>query len=1154
MKKVLINVEDRELRVAILEDDQLTELYVESLDEKTILNNVYKGRIEGIIPGLKAAFVNVGLERNAFLHFEDVRTDLLLEKMGITPPPPVHVEDADDEETEQLPAPRVEPAPLAAVDVHDTHEDSEEDEEVEGAEEETESAPGDAAVAAAPGQQGQPYGDRPPGQFETEEERRRRRRGRRGGRRRRRDKFRDGEPGSFEPREGVYRDGPRIEGAPGNAPDEQGPREDAQEEQAPGNQVPRDRTPRDHGRREHGRRDHGPREHGSRDRFQRRDHGPRDNASPGNERPRSDRPRDDRQPFGPPQQPGMPPPYSPGARAAFGTRAAANPYDVYSPYAQPKGQGKGRRQRPLKKHLPWEAPLTANDVQHVEGESQEDFFPPPSSHERLTYDAQAPVAHEEHFDEDYEGPAPGNEKVPPAGQAHHRPGGGGPGRKGGGGGGRNRGKRRVMRRRGPSYYAARKKKDDAEQPNEQQKPKARARKADVEPAKEAAEKKPRGRKAAAETVAEAPAEKKAAAKSPRAKATKKAEAAEAPAQAPAPEEKPARKAAGRGRKAQHQPAAAAPDVPAAQAEEAPKRGRRRKADATPGAAPDTAPPAAPPPGPETAAPANAVVQTQDQQAPITPAGEVTDTDGSTQRPYREGRRGRGRGQRRWKDRQQGQQQGPAGEQSETQAQGDAHPVAPPDGEAAMPVSQSTAQEQAPPAERAPFERRPKHGDKRRDRDRGRRDDRAFVQRPRRPLVTEALKKGDEIMVQVIKEEIGLKGARISSYISLPGRYLVLLPYPNEEGGVSRKVENIQERKRLKQLLREISGDNMAFIIRTAGVDRSDDEIRTDVEFLTSEWRNVEERYKQVEAPALVYNDRDILYRLARDVFDESISEIHIDSHVEADKLKAILGKMIPDLVDRVHVYTDAENIFHRYEVEKQIQKAARRKVWLKSGGYLIIDEAEALTAIDVNTGKFIGKDDQEKMILKTNLEACKAIARELKLRDIGGLIVIDFIDMRDQRNRDQVLNEFKAHLRRDRSKTSVSNISEFGLVEMTRKRVRQSLRKTLFMDCPYCQGSGVILNERQIWMHIKHELVRVLDGAQPAPSLNIVMNPKIRTYIDQTHREALAKLEQKYSTDIRLSISDVFHVENYAIEKVSRSGERIPLPVGVEATMEEQLG
>lgn len=415
-------------------------------------------------------------------------------------------------------------------------------------------------------------------------------------------------------------------------------------------------------------------------------------------------------------------------------------------------------------------------------------------------------------------------------------------------------------------------------------------------------------------------------------------------------------------------------------------------------------------------------------------------------------------------------------------------------------------------------------------------------------MTSAMRKGDEIMVQVIKEEIGLKGARISSHISMPGRYLVFLPYSGDSsGGVSRKVEDIGERKRLKSILREIHGEmdteSAGFIVRTAGVDRSEEEIRSDVQFLTGEWKDVTQRNETAKAAECVYDDSNILKRLARDVFDDSISEIIIDSDVEAEKLRNVLSTLIPSLVDKVQVYKDSENIFSRYQVEKQIQKAARRKVWLKSGGYLIIDEAEALTAIDVNTGKFIGKDDQEKMILKTNMEAARAIARELRLRDIGGLIVVDFIDMRDYRNKEQLLNEFRSFLKKDRSKTSVSAISEFGLVEMTRKRVRRSLRKTIFMDCPYCQGSGAVLNEQQIWLHIKNDIVQIVEENSPAPSLNIICNPRIRAYLDQNCREDIEAFKKRHNIDIRISMSDVFHVENYAIERMARNGEKVPMTV-----------
>ncbi len=416
-------------------------------------------------------------------------------------------------------------------------------------------------------------------------------------------------------------------------------------------------------------------------------------------------------------------------------------------------------------------------------------------------------------------------------------------------------------------------------------------------------------------------------------------------------------------------------------------------------------------------------------------------------------------------------------------------------------------------------------------------------RPRIPKVQEAMRKGDEILVQVTKEEIGGKGARITTYISLPGRYLVLLPYGTHEGGVSRRVENYEERRRLKRLQRklrqELGIQHMGLIIRTAGVDRTEEELRKDAEFLLQEWRKVEEKAAKSSAPALLYDDSDILYRLCRDVFDESIDEIVVDNAQCAEKIRNILHSMIPDLESRVKLYDEPINLFVQYGVDEKIRKAGRRKVWLKSGGYIIIDEAEALTAIDVNTGKFVGKDSQEQMILKTNLEAAQVIARELKLRDIGGLIVIDFIDMRDPRNRETLLNEFRALLRKDHAKSSVSGISEFGLVEMTRKRVRQSLRRTIFTECPYCKGSGVVFTEQQIWIHLKNAVIEQLEKTFPKPDLVVHVNPWIKEFIEKNYAETLQRIGQRYGVQISLAASDKLHVENYEIEKRRREGNAL---------------
>ncbi|MBX7245812.1 MAG: Rne/Rng family ribonuclease [Candidatus Sumerlaeaceae bacterium] len=1005
MKKVLINVEEREVRVAILEDDQLTELYIESLDDKTILNNIYKGRIEGIIPGLKAAFVNVGFERNAFLHFDDIRPDLLF-------------------------APDSQPSQPVQPDV-DQHSDVGDEtdanfEEYQPSEQELEAAKqfGEAAPEVSAGAAPQTQFERKP--FDQDRgfggRKRRRRRGRKGR------GFRDG----FEGQGG------------GQAPQEP----ESAEEQPRSSEGPSPAQPTYQGGGGQG----------QNQRFgDRREFG-------GKRRRRNrgrDRDRGDRQPFGSggnrPQQAGGPPPQrpvednddtqpawlanTPPERPAYGTRAATDPFDVYTPYSQNQ---KGRAKKGGRRNF---------GSGQIRGESQTDFFPMSGGRQMTRGEIPQSGGGHDHFEDDYDGPAPGNEKFPDQAK---RP-------QGGGKKGRNP---RGMRRRGPSYYAVRNTKSKTAK-DESEKP-VKAKKV----TKVAAEKAGKPKAAKKAKAAEKPLVKKAE-KAPAKTAAKKETAKTAKTKNAAPA-KPKSEKAAKPRKSTDKTAASV-------AEAKPRKGRKKAeiVEASQEVRGITAHDVlAPPPAKVEApvAPAAALEQETAKQEPAQPARSITPDDV----PHQQRRFDRHRDFRQRQPQHQHQQPKPF----------------------------------TPPA-------------------------------PRRKVlpVTQALKKGDEIVVQIIKEEIGLKGARISTYLSMPGRYLVLLPYPEEEGGISRKVENFNERKRLKRILKdirkEIADDQVGFIVRTAGIDRDENEIRNDVEFLMSEWTRVQEKSTTAKAPELIYDDSDILYRLARDVFDESISEILIDSEEQAEILKKTLGSLIPGLVDKVHLYNEPENLFHKYQVEKQIQKAGRRKVWLKSGGYLIIDEAEALTAIDVNTGKFIGKDDQEKMILKNNLEAARAIARELKLRDIGGLIVIDFIDMRDSRNREQLLNEFRACLRKDRSKTSVSAISEFGLVEMTRKRVRQSLRKTLFMDCPYCQGAGVVLNEQQIWMHIKHEIIGLLEGTKTPPSLTIVTNPKIKAYIDQNYRDTLDKWCQKYDVKIDLVLSDAFHIENYALEKQPRRGQAL---------------
>ena len=397
-----------------------------------------------------------------------------------------------------------------------------------------------------------------------------------------------------------------------------------------------------------------------------------------------------------------------------------------------------------------------------------------------------------------------------------------------------------------------------------------------------------------------------------------------------------------------------------------------------------------------------------------------------------------------------------------------------------------------------------------------------------------LKVGDEILVQVTKEPLGSKGARVSSYISLPGRYLVLLPFSSPNGGgVSRRIEDGTERKRLRTILHELKADEGSFIIRTAGLEREKDEISSDVHKLTKIWTRIRRSAAQRTAPSLVHDEHDILGRLVRDELTDDVDELLIDSKHHGKILQQVLASTMPDLKAKVRITNSLEeNIFDKYEVETQFQKALRNRVWLKSGGYIVIDEAEALVAIDVNTGKFVGKGNQEDTIFQTNLEAAETVARQLRLRDVGGIIVIDFIDMKSRENQQALVRRVKELLKKDRAKTTVAPLTEYGLLQMTRKRVRQSLSKSIFMQCPYCQGSGRVLSEPQIWKGIKYEILRVLKSDPKTERLQITLHPQMRAYVEEEVADAAKGLANFGQVTLDFAENKEYHLEHYEVAKV----------------------
>jgi ribonuclease G len=338
-----------------------------------------------------------------------------------------------------------------------------------------------------------------------------------------------------------------------------------------------------------------------------------------------------------------------------------------------------------------------------------------------------------------------------------------------------------------------------------------------------------------------------------------------------------------------------------------------------------------------------------------------------------------------------------------------------------------------------------------------------------PSIEELLQEGQEILVQVAREPLGTKGARITSHITLPGRYLVYMPM-DRQIGVSRKISDEEERIRLRQIIEKINLTGEGLIVRTVGVGKGEQEFQADLDFLRNLWQRIRMKAEKLSAPSLVHQDLDLVFRVIRDIFSEEVSHLIIDSSLEYERCLEYMDSLQPELKSRLDLYTEEVPIFKSFGIEKEIEKALRRRVWLKSGGYIVIEETEALVSIDVNTGKYVGKQDFEETVLKTNLEASGEIARQVRLRDLGGIIIIDFIDMTKQQNRERVVEELKEAMRSDRSPTNVLFLNELGLVEMTRKRVRPGMSMHMGIPCPACNGTGWLRSMQSIAAQILREV------------------------------------------------------------------------------------
>jgi len=398
-------------------------------------------------------------------------------------------------------------------------------------------------------------------------------------------------------------------------------------------------------------------------------------------------------------------------------------------------------------------------------------------------------------------------------------------------------------------------------------------------------------------------------------------------------------------------------------------------------------------------------------------------------------------------------------------------------------------------------------------------------------IDELLKTGQEIMVQIMKEPINTKGARVTTHITLPGRFVVLMPTV-EYIGISRRIESDSERERLRKSAEELKPKGMGLIVRTAAEGCTAEDISNDINFLLKLWDNIKQKQKNGVTPRIVHKDINIVYRTVRDMFTKDIERLVINSKEHYEKARELAAMISPHLKNKVEYYNKSYDIFEFYQVELQLGKIISRKVWLKCGGYIVIDQTEALTSIDVNTGKFVGTVDLRDTVLKTNIEAAKEIAKQLRLRDIGGIIIIDFIDMPDTGHEAVVLEVLKNALKKDRTRTNVLGMTQLGLVEMTRKKVRQCIENIILAPCPYCKGEGKILSSETIVKKIEKE-VNSLFFNMGVMAVYLEIHPDSEELINYYLEEDITGLGKNYKKPVFIKTSNELHREDYFVKGVN---------------------
>jgi ribonuclease G len=430
----------------------------------------------------------------------------------------------------------------------------------------------------------------------------------------------------------------------------------------------------------------------------------------------------------------------------------------------------------------------------------------------------------------------------------------------------------------------------------------------------------------------------------------------------------------------------------------------------------------------------------------------------------------------------------------------------------------------------PIGREHHRGGRRHRRHRDREQPRHFAPPRRVQQISDLLKAGQEVIIQITKEPLGKKGARITSHVALPGRFLVYMP-TLDHVGISRKIGTVETRGRLRRLVEEFRlGHPGGFIVRTAAGGAGEDDIRADAEYLTRTWQEIRAKSDQRRAPTLLHRDLNLVERLLRDCLNRDFTAVWVDSQEEYARVVDFVSRFQPDLVSRIKLYTKETPIFEEMGVQQEIDKSLRPKVWLKSGGYIVVNHTEALVAIDVNTGKYVGRGSSrlEDTIVKTNIDAVKEIVRQIRLRDLGGIIVIDFIDMEERRNRDKVLQALEDALRQDRAPSKVLPFNEFGLVAITRKRTKQALERMLCQPCPYCSGSGMVKSVPTICYEIETE-ARKMAGELDSPSITLRVHPEIAKALKTREAVLIEDLERITHKNVLIQSDATLHFEQYDI-------------------------